>query len=211
MIQYHKIYSPFVRDEVTNKLKKNEWSRPEFEYLKDKTWYGTEKVDGTNIRIMWTGKDVVIGGKTDNAQLHSDLVRNIQDKFCTITQRQIFAEKFGEKEVCFYGEGYGPGIQKGGGLYREDKAFVLFDILIDGVWLNMGNVLGLAEAFGMDVVPTVIEGTLGELVSYIEGNPKSTYGDFVMEGIVARPSVVLLNNRHERLITKIKVCDFGKA
>jgi hypothetical protein len=207
MEQYHKIYSPFVRDEVTNKLKKGEWSRPEFEYLKEKTWYGTEKVDGTNIRIMWTGSIVVIGGKTDNAQLHSDLVRTLDDKFSTITQRQIFAEKFGTKRVCFYGEGYGAGIQKGG-MYRADKAFVLFDVMVEGVWLNIGNVKGIAESFGMDVCPTVIEGTLEEIIAFIESRPKSTWGDFEMEGVVARPSFVLLNNRGERLITKVKCVDF---
>lgn len=27
----------------------------EFDYLKDNTWIFTEKVDGTNIRIMWDG------------------------------------------------------------------------------------------------------------------------------------------------------------
>ncbi len=207
MEQYHKIYSPFVRDEVTNKLKKGDWSRPEFEYLKDKTWYGTEKVDGTNIRIMWTGTNVVIGGKTDNAQLHSDLVRTLNDQFATIQKRALFAEKFGEKQVCFYGEGYGAGIQKGG-CYREDKAFVLFDVMVDGVWLNIGNVKGVAETFEMNVCPTVIEGTLEELIAYIEAKPTSTWGDFPMEGIVARPSFVLLNNRGERLITKIKCVDF---
>ena len=206
MNQYHKIYSPFVRDEVTNKLTR-EWSRPEFEYLKDKTWYGTEKVDGTNIRVMWTGTDVVFGGKTDNAQLPSDLVRILGEKFSTITMRQKFAEKFADKKVCFYGEGYGAGIQKGG-CYRQDKSFILFDVWIEDVWLNIGNVKGIAESFGIDLVPTVKEGTLDELVAYIESKPKSTWGDFEMEGIVARPSCVLLNNCGERLITKIKCCDF---
>jgi RNA ligase-like protein len=209
MKEYTKIYSPFVRDEVTNKLKKGEWSRPEFEYLKDKTWYGTEKIDGTNIRIMWNGESVVLGGKTDAAQLPSDLVRILQDQFMTIEKRQKFVEKFGEKQVCFYGEGYGAGIQKGGS-YRQDKAFILFDVMIDGMWLNHGNVMGIAESFGMELVPTMIEGTLEELIAYVESKPNSTFGNFTLEGIVARPAFVLLNSRGERLITKIKVKDFPK-
>jgi hypothetical protein len=209
MKEYNKIYSPFVRDEVTNKLKKGEWSRPEFEYLKDKIWYGTEKIDGTNIRIMWDGESIVIGGKTDNAQLPADLIKNLQDQFMTITQRQKFAEKFADKKVCFYGEGYGPGIQKGGINYRKEKGFILFDVMIDGMWLNHGNVTGIAESFGMDLVPTVVEGTLELLIDFVESKPKSTFGDFEMEGIVARPAFVLLNSRGERMITKIKVKDFS--
>lgn len=208
MKEYNKIYSPFVRDEVTNRLKKGEWSRPEFDYLKEKKWIATEKIDGTNIRIMWNGKEVVLGGKTDAAQLPADLVTNLQQQFMTLPQRQKFAEKFGEKQVCFYGEGYGAGIQKGGN-YRKDKAFILFDVMIDGVWLNIGNVLGIAESFGIDVVPTIKEGTLEELIAFVESKPNSTFGEFEMEGVVARPEVVLLTNRGERLITKIKVKDFS--
>lgn len=208
MKEYNKIYSPFKRDEVTNKLIKGNWSRPEFEYLKDKKWYGTEKIDGTNIRIMWDGEHVSIGGKTDNAQLHGHLVENLQKQLMTITQRNLFAEKFKEAKVCFYGEGYGAGIQKGGGGYRQDKGFIMFDVMVDGVWLNMGSVKAIAEAFGVDVVPNVVEGTLEELIAFVESKPKSTFGDFESEGIVARPEMVLLNNRGERLITKIKVKDF---
>lgn len=208
MKEYTKIYSPYVRDDVTNKLKKGEWSRPEFGYLKDLTWYGTEKIDGTNIRIMWDGKSVVLGGKTDNAQLPSDLVKNLQDQFMTIEKRQKFAEKFGTKQVCFYGEGYGAGIQKGGN-YRVDKGFILFDVMIDGSWLNHGNVTGIAESFGMTLVPTVVEGTLEQLIAYVESKPDSTFGSFEMEGIVARPAYVMLNSRGERLVTKIKVKDFS--
>ena len=207
MKEYNKIYSPFVRDEITNKLKKGEWSRPEFEYLKDLTWYGTEKIDGTKIRIMWDGANVLINGKTDNAQLPMDLVTILQGQFSTLPQRQKFAEKFKDKQVCFYGEGYGAGIQKGGS-YRPDKGFILFDVMVNGNWLGHGNVIGIAEAFGIDLVPTVIQGTLAELIAFVESAPKSTFGDFPMEGIVARPAHVLLNGWGERLMAKIKCKDF---
>jgi hypothetical protein len=208
MKEYNKIYSPFKRSEVTNQLIRDNWSRPEFEYLREKVWHGTEKIDGTNIRIMWTGTDVVLGGKTDAAQLPADLVNILQQRFMTLPVRQQFAEKFGEKQVCFYGEGYGAGIQKGG-CYRKDKSFILFDVLIGGAWLNMGSVKGIAESFGIDVVPEVACGTLDELIAFVESKPKSTFGDFVMEGVVARPEMVLLTNMHDRIITKIKVKDFS--
>ncbi len=80
--------------------------------------------------------------------------------------------------------------------------------MVDGMWLNHGALIGLAESFGIDLVPTVKEGTLEELIEYVESKPKSTFGDFVLEGIVARPAYVILNSRGERLITKIKCRDF---
>lgn len=207
MKEYNKIYSPFKRDEVTNKLIEGVWSRPEFEYLQDKIWHATEKVDGTNIRIMWDGSNVILGGKSDNTSMHSDLVRNLQSQFMTQQVRQLFAEKFKTSQVCFYGEGYGSGIQKGGA-YSQTKKFILFDIMIDGVWLNIGSVKAIAEIFEIDVVPTVMTGTLSELISFVKTKPKSVIGNLEMEGIVARPEIILLNNIGERLITKIKVKDF---
>jgi len=81
--------------------------------------------------------------------------------------------------------------------------------MIDGQWLGHGSVLGIAESFGIDIVKTVIEGTLAELIAFVESKPKSTFGDFEMEGIVARPAFVLNNGFGERLITKIKVKDFS--
>lgn len=205
MEEYHKIETIFERDMVTNKLIDKKFRRPEFEYLADLIWIGTEKVDGTNIRIMWNGTDIKIGGKTDNAQIHKELVQKLEELF--YTKKEVFIEKFGEKQVCLYGEGYGAGIQTGG-IYKATKDFVLFDVLIDGYWLDRGNVQGIADMFGVDIVPIVKEGTLYELVDMVKSGFKSKWGDFVAEGIVARPTVELTNKFGERIITKIKYRDF---
>ena len=105
MKEYHKIQTVFKRNPETKfKTLLKEFSLPEFEYLKDNIWVFTEKVDGTNIRIMWNGKEIVFGGKTDNAQIPSFLIQRLQTRF--FSQKQKFREKFGEEgNVCFYGEG----------------------------------------------------------------------------------------------------------
>jgi hypothetical protein len=205
MKEYHKIETIFERDMVTNKLVEGSFRKPEFEYLANLKWIGTEKVDGTNIRIMWDGVDIKIGGKTDNAQIHKDLITRLEELF--FTKKEVFIEKFGEKQVCLYGEGYGAGIQTGG-RYKSTKDFVLFDVLINEYWLDRGNVQGIADMFGVDIVPIVREGTLYELVDMVKSGFKSNWGDFVAEGIVARPVVELTNKFGERIITKIKYRDF---
>ncbi len=205
MKEYHKIETIFERDTVTNKLIEGNFRKPEFEYLANLKWIGTEKVDGTNIRIMWDGVDIKIGGKTDNAQIHKDLITRLEELF--FTKKEVFIEKFGEKQVCLYGEGYGAGIQTGG-RYKSTKDFVLFDVLINEYWLDRGNVQGIADMFGVDIVPIVREGTLYELVDMVKSGFKSNWGDFVAEGIVARPVVELTNKFGERIITKIKYRDF---
>ena len=54
MKQYHKIQGLFKRG-PDNKFIEGEWSLPEFEYLAKLNWTWTEKVDGTNMRVMWDG------------------------------------------------------------------------------------------------------------------------------------------------------------
>ena len=59
MREYHKITTVFDRD-PENKFKTlidGQFSKPEFEYLANNEWDFTEKVDGTNIRIIWDGED----------------------------------------------------------------------------------------------------------------------------------------------------------
>jgi len=208
MKEYHKIQNIYERDIVTNKLIEGKFREPLVEYIKDLRWIGTEKVDGTNIRIHWNGKDVTFGGRTDNAQLPSNLVTWLNNKFQTITTRNLFVTKFGEKQVTLYGEGYGAGIQKGG-TYSKEQKFVLFDVTIDNLYLERGNVIGIAELFEIEVVPILCEGNLDELVKYVKSKPKSNWGDFEIEGIVARPIIEMKNRFDERIIIKIKVRDFN--
>lgn len=209
MKEYHKIINIYERDTTTNRLIEGKFREPLAELLKDTVWTATEKIDGTNIRIHWDGKNVIFGGRTDNAMLPSGVVDYLNKKFITIEARSIFASKFGEKQVTLYGEGYGAGIQKGGGNYSKEKTFILFDVKIDETWLERGNVLGIGEMFSVDVVPVVMEGTLDEIVAWIKTMPNSTWGSFETEGVVARPKVECFNRFGERIILKIKCRDFN--
>ncbi len=210
MITYHKIQTVFKRDPATNykTLLEGEFSRPEYDYLYDNEWEFTEKVDGTNIRVMYHGDQgtVMFGGKTDNAQMHSQLVARLADRFHP--QLAKFRLAFDDNDVCFYGEGYGPGIQRGGGNYIDHKDFVLFDIKMGDWWLQRKDVEELGEEFGVPVVPVIGTGTLGELVERVRGGLQSTWGDFRAEGIVARPTTELCARNGQRIITKLKCCDF---
>ena len=111
MKEYHKIQTVFKRDPDTKfkTLIEGEYSLPAFGYLANNEWVFTEKVDGTNIRVMLTDK-MAFGGKTDNAQLPAKLVERLYERFTEEGLRQQFPDG-----VCLYGEGYGARIQKGGG------------------------------------------------------------------------------------------------
>src|SRR4051812_22080163 len=110
MSEYHKIETLYERDEATFKVKVGALKNPTYSMLK--TWHWTEKIDGTNIRCIWdhaTGK-LTFGGKTDNAQIHADLIRYLYENIPLENVRAVFPEV----SAVLYGEGYGAGIQKGG-------------------------------------------------------------------------------------------------
>lgn len=209
MNKYHKIQSIFKRDVETNykTFLFGEYSIPEFEYLKDNLWIFTEKVDGTNIRVMFNNCEITFNGKTDNAQVHCDLIKRLNETF--IPKKEQFTEIFGDGEckVCFYGEGYGAGIQKGG-CYRQDKDFVLFDIKIGNCYLQRKDVEDIANKLNIPVVPIIGEGTLNDMIEIVKKGFNSTWGDFIAEGIVARPKTELICRNGNRIITKLKYRDF---
>lgn len=208
MKEYIKIDTLFERDvNGSKKLIKGKFRSEAVKYLADNIWVFTEKIDGTNIRIHWDGHKVTFGGRTNNAQIPSNLVKYLMDTFGTMEAEEMFEQKFGSTEVTLYGEGYGPKIQKGG-LYRPDVSFILFDVLIGDIWLKRDSVEDIAKAFGIDVVPIIFKGTINEAVEFVETKPKSTIGNAPMEGVVGRPEIEMFDRMGKRIIVKIKVKDF---
>ena len=210
MRSYHKIVTVWTRDPATSykALVEGEWATPEFAYLKDNQWLFSEKFDGMNVRVGWDGETVTFGGRTDRANIPAKLVARLIELFP--------AEKFVafDGPVVLFGEGYGGGIQKGGGKYREDQGFILFDVYVgedQGIWLERDNVVDIAENMGIDAVPVVGVGPLEDAIAWVRHPLKSTIGDHEMEGLVMRPAVELLDRRGSRVITKIKAKDFKGA
>lgn len=209
MPEYHKISGPFRRETEgpnRNKVIPGAWTMPELGYLADLPWLFTEKVDGTNIRVHWDGHKPVFGGRTGNAQIPAKLVGALNNLF----PEELFEQAFGATPVTLYGEGYGAGIQKGGGNYRQDQSFVLFDVLIDGWWLARENVEGIATKLGIDVVPVVATCTLNEAIAAMsKGDVFSEWGPFLAEGMVGTPTVPLFTRGGHRIIVKVKHADFA--
>lgn len=207
MKEYHKIQTMFLRDPNTKfkTLLDGEFALPEFKYLASNEWIFTEKVDGTNIRVMFNGSQITFGGKTDDAQIPAFLVTRLQDIF--LPQIETFKEKFTDG-VCLYGEGYGAKIQKGGGNYRQDQDFVLFDVKIGDWWLERSSVEEISKTLKIDIVPAIGTGTLYDMVKKVQHGFYSIWGNFQAEGIVARPAVELKSRNGNRVITKLKYRDF---
>lgn len=211
MTEYTKIETVFERDmEGTKKLIEGKFRNETVEFLKDNQWIGTEKIDGTNIGIVWDGHKVSYQGRTERAQIPAHLMNKLIEMFGGTVNEELFEQKFGEMQFILFGEGYGAKIQKGGGNYRSDVSFILFDVYLpkQNLWLKRDAVEDIAKTFCIDVVPIVYEGDIAGAVEFVKGKPKSTIGVADMEGIVCKPAVDTLDRMGRRMIVKIKVCDF---
>lgn len=207
MIEYHKIQTVWLRDPATNHktLLEHQWAEPEFAYFANNEWVFTEKVDGTNIRVMIEPERIQFGGKTDASSIPAFLIERLQERF--LTQRDRLHEMFPDG-ACLYGEGYGARIQKGGGNYRADPDFVLFDVKVGDWWLQREAIEDIAGKLALDIVPIVGRGSLHDMIEQVRSGYTSHWGHFAAEGIVARPSCELKTRSGDRIITKIKAKDF---
>jgi len=172
-------------------------------------WDVTEKIDGTNIRVMLSKEgEVSFGGRSDNAQLPADLLQTLFRMFPADRLKSALWIEGAPTQAILYGEGYGAGIQKGGG-YRPDKSFILYDILVDEKWwLDHKDVVDVAAKLGIDTVPYLGRLTLAQIVDLVRAPFPSRIGSAIAEGIVARPIETIFDKRGERIIIKLKTKDF---
>ena len=212
MYKYPKIETVFKRDmEGTKKLIHGEYRDKTVEFLKDCPWEFTEKIDGTNIGIYWDGHKVNYQGRTEKAQIPKHLLEKLEELFGGDENEQIFEQMFGEKEVVLFGEGYGNKIQKSGNLYDPENAnFILFDVYFpqSDLFLERENMVNIAAAFNINVVPIVLTGTIEDAIEYVRADRKSTIGEAEMEGVVGKLKIDVRDRKGERVIVKIKHNDF---
>ncbi len=211
IVKYTKINTIYKRDPENNNktLLEGQYSIPAFEYLADTEWVFTEKIDGTNTRIIWEDQTMAFGGRTDNAQIPVPLITKLQEIFNPST----FDFIDGEAKAILFGEGYGAKIQKGGGNYIPDGVdFILFDVWIEGVYLEQSKVCEIADMLELQMVPIIGTGTLKAAVEMVRDGFPSILAQVsrAAEGIVMRPRIELLDRLGNRIISKIKTRDFRR-
>lgn len=203
-MEYHKIETLYERGtdfKVNPAILKN----PVYGIIK--TWQFTEKIDGTNMRAIWQDGKLSFNGRTDNSQIPGDLLKHMYETISPDVMNTLFS---GSKAVV-YGEGYGAGIQKGGGDYSPTKRFIIFDVLVeDKWWLNWVNVIDIAGKLGHETVPYLGEMTLEAATNIVRAGFQSRLngGKKQAEGLVGRPVEALFDKKGARLIIKLKTKDF---
>ncbi len=219
MKSYPKIETLYDRDEKTHGVIPGQLRLSEFELIT--SWHVTEKIDGTNIRVVFdlvTGS-IEFGGRTDNAQIPANLVAYLTRTFTVERFMTAFdgTRVDDNTQITLFGEGYGEKIQKCGGQYRKGVAFRLFDVYIGDWWLEWNSVEDIAEKLGIKTVPYLGEvrylpSLAAELREIVDTSQVawSEDGDGTLkaEGIVARTRPLLLTRAGKPLVWKLKFRDF---
>ena len=127
----------------------------------------------------------------------------------------------GQYEVCLeevpiyiYGEYFGTGIQKCGSRYIQNgNGFRVFDIKQQGWWLPKENRDAICKELGLETVPFLGVMTLRDIEDMVRSGFTTKFEGaadptMIEEGIVARPIIPLCNGSGNRIIVKVKYCDY---
>ncbi len=213
--KYGKFSSPFKKDEKF--LNTTEMAQQ----LPNGEWIITEKIDGTNIRIILTKPEE---GKREIHIASRKLILNKDDKGSKSYLdciKEVNLHKIEEyfkdvdSTVIIYGEGYGAGVQKGG-IYSSIKNFRVFDIRIGEAYQDFKYVKKVCIDNQLNIVPiidTIKTITYEECINRLKSNNETLIKEGTggkLEGIVYKFEPVLLNKYKERLIFKAKFKDFNE-
>lgn len=215
---YPKITSPFKRTEEHGKTVNI--NVPFDDYAKmfiesNIRFTGSEKVDGTNLNIIYDGNHIQYRGHTDKTTWNPEVEEYIKSRFLTPEFEQMCEQKFGENEIQLSGELIGPKIQ--GNLYKlSEYKFILFDIynITTDAWWNQSTVTEIAEYLNLERVKVISSHTIKEWLEQAFYNCESGCGyksslcdSTEIEGVVIRPEMELCKANGERVIYKLKVKD----
>ena len=114
-------------------------------------------------------------------------------------------------KYTLYGEGYGAGIQSGG-YYRKDNSYIGFDVKVDDMYLLREQRDDIFNKLGCDIVPFIGQFTIDEAIEFVKKgfNSRIATDEHLAEGLVLRSPMGIKNRRGERIIFKVKHCDWQK-
>ena len=233
-MSFPKIENLYARDDETHKLKVGEYRRSDFAQIG--SWLVLEKIDGTNIQLVYSAPgghpQMEVKGRTDAAVLpklfEAEAIPEVTGELLSDALCQI--DDTGTVEgMVIYGEGYGPGIQKGGGDYATRKSLRIFDVVTykEGsrpLWRTWGDVVLVADVLGLETAPVLGDGlSTAEIAALVRADLYSrvaaadlevmeyeqTADLRRMEGVIARTDPYLFDYRGNRVLFKLKGHDLA--
>jgi hypothetical protein len=183
------------------------------EILLFKECYALEKIHGTSAHVRWKNGDAVhfFSGGTK----HAIFVNIFSDEHIA-HMKEVF-ESMGCEKVVVYGESYGGKCQGMSNTYGKQDRFVVFDVCVNDMWLDVPNAEQVAKRLGLDFVPYEKCVTDVDVLTAIRERPseQAVKCDITeprrREGIVLRPLIEVTKNNGSRIIAKFKNDEFGET
>ena len=119
-----------------------------------------------------------------------------------------------EVPIYIYGEYFGTGIQKCDSRYIQNgNDFLVFDIKQQGWWTPKDVRDALCKGLKLNTVPFLGVMTLKEIEDKVRAGFATQFDraadpTMLEEGIVARPTIPLCDGSGNRIIVKVKYCDY---
>lgn len=169
-------------------------------------WNVRRKLNGQNIRIYWDGNQALWNGKTDDFSCDTDFTNYMNNTFI----EELFEEHFGrDKQVYIFAEKMGPKTQ-GNELQLDEEQVIIYDVCINGYWLDRHAVECVAEYFKVKTCydymgPNLLNRTwmLTDIIRMVATGKIKDW-----EGIVATPKVECQDREGQRVIVKVKNKDY---
>lgn len=149
----------------------------------------TEKIHGTNCRFGWVDNQYMVGSHNHRKECYGPSIYarvgeelNMEHKFSF----NLFTKE--NNDLVLYGEIYGLKVQKGFRYGLETQKFILFDVQLNGKFLDWEEVERYAETFGLDLPPVLYKGSFSNKIVDELSNGLTVLGQgaHLREGIVIR-------------------------
>lgn len=178
--------------------------------LKFKEVYALEKVHGTSAHVAWRNGQLVFSAGGSNPEQFRAL-------FDAEKLEAILKERHANQTVTIFGEAYGGKVQRMSESYGKSLSFIVFDVQIDGMWLDVPTAERVATHMGLEFVPYEYgPADLAWIDSQRDADSivairRGCGPGHIREGVVLRPPFEVTLNNGSRCMTKHKRDEFRET
>jgi len=168
--------------------------------------YVSEKIDGANTRFLWDGNRMHIGSRNrwleeeGTSAWHKVLERRPEIRDLCIAHENciLWGETYGFVQDLHYG------------MDKGVVDFIAFDIMRNGRWMDILDVVGICNSFCVPIAPQlgVVPYDFNELMKMAEGPSLIEKATHYREGCVVRPLQERWDNKIGRAQLKIISMDY---
>jgi len=173
--------------------------------------YALEKIHGTSAHIGWKFETKKVNFFT--GENHQVFLKMFDEQFLI----KRFEEIFPDQDVTIFGEHYAGKTQGMSHTYGKETKFIVFDVKVGFVWLNVPNAEDVAKQFELEFVAyNKVNTDLASLDAEMNAPSVQAVRNGITEpkpreGVVLRPLVEMKTNNGERVIAKYKPEEFGET